>query len=433
MAPDPKGNNDQRQRRVARRLQELREFASTRLVGPGEDANDTTAFYVAGELLTNRPDVVVRTLGRRGVRSRKASTGCSDVSKVKLPAKHPACATDVATQMDQLVGDDAYVTVNHVLLLAPVTEFGPGGDPEPVEAADPACPPLEGVEWGIAVVDSGLFSPEPPHLVPAALPVPTETEVVDFDGGGIVDFSATAHGGFIAGIIQRMTGIVPMVRDVASRDYLRWTFGIRESDVISDVEVLLRDETVKLVNLSLGTYATEEKTRERADISAMRFKLRRWVKHRPDVLFVCAAGNDGTDRPWYPAAFAADPDLADHVVPVGALANTPLRPDPGADRAAFSNFGDWVTAWAPGVDHQSDYPADVTYVYGPNQHDPTAPRASFAGYAKWSGTSFAAPYAAAEIARVAAADGVLPQEAWARLRKEGRTRFPLEGSPCARD
>ncbi|HEY3609868.1 MAG TPA: S8 family serine peptidase, partial [Pseudonocardiaceae bacterium] len=67
---------------------------------------------------------------------------------------------------------------------------------------------------------------------------------------------------------------------------------------------------------------------------------------------------------------------------------------PDGTLAGFSNRGDWVDAVAPGVDVVSSYvrllpaeegvaPGTVTRVYGA---------------ARWSGTSFAAPRIAAELA-----------------------------------
>jgi len=57
---------------------------------------------------------------------------------------------------------------------------------------------------------------------------------------------------------------------------------------------------------------------------------------RKGVIVVCAAGNSGHDEPVYPAAYP------------GCIAMAAV--DKENQLAAFSNFGEWVTAAAPGVE-----------------------------------------------------------------------------------
>ena len=79
------------------------------------------------------------------------------------------------------------------------------------------------------------------------------------------------------------------------------------------------------------------------------------------VVVVTAAGNDGTETPFYPAAYA--PEIAG-MVAVGAT-------DDAGSLTSFSSWGSWVSLTAPGWS-----------VVGP---------ARGGGYATGSGTSFAAP------------------------------------------
>ncbi|WP_456845005.1 S8 family serine peptidase, partial [Cellulomonas sp. P5_C6] len=90
------------------------------------------------------------------------------------------------------------------------------------------------------------------------------------------------------------------------------------------------------------------------------------------VVVVAAAGNDGTETPFFPAAYA--PDI-DGLLAVGAT------DDDGA-LTSFSSWGDWVSLTAPGWS-----------IVGP---------ALDGGYASGSGTSFAAPQVSGTAALVLA-------------------------------
>jgi hypothetical protein len=80
---------------------------------------------------------------------------------------------------------------------------------------------------------------------------------------------------------------------------------------------------------------------------------------------VASAGNSGSDAPVYPAAIPG-------VVAVGSG-------EDGDHRDGFSSFGDWVKEWRPGKDAHSSFLMDLKW-------------------ARWSGTSFAAPKLTGELA-----------------------------------
>jgi subtilisin family serine protease len=110
----------------------------------------------------------------------------------------------------------------------------------------------------------------------------------------------------------------------------------------------------------------------------------------------------------YPAAFAAAPDEPGRVpqVTVGAL-----NAD-GSSVAYFSNAGPWVTAHRIGASLVSTVPttlsgdaqpaAGLTY-QGLHRTTPD-PDAYLSGFATWSGTSFAGPVLAGEIAKALVLD-----------------------------
>jgi subtilisin family serine protease len=121
------------------------------------------------------------------------------------------------------------------------------------------------------------------------------------------------------------------------------------------------------------------------------------------VRIVASAGNDGAERPVYPAAFATDPGLS--VLSVGALA-TPVT------RAPYSNYGPWVTQWRKGTNAISIMPLTTKSPDSPGPgFDNAATPAYGDGYAWWSGTSFAAAIAAGQLAAEMPVSQALPETA----------------------
>ena len=116
----------------------------------------------------------------------------------------------------------------------------------------------------------------------------------------------------------------------------------------------------------------------------------------PDVTVVAAAGNDGSDEPVYPAAFATEAVDAAPTVSVGAL-NTD-----GTTPAYYSNFGGWVTAQEIGSSLISTFPR-INGARAPEltsgERRSTDPDDFAGGFARWSGTSFAAAVHAGRLAR----------------------------------
>jgi subtilisin family serine protease len=118
------------------------------------------------------------------------------------------------------------------------------------------------------------------------------------------------------------------------------------------------DHGAHVINLSLGSTTTDELL-----LSAINYARAR------GVVIAAAVGNENSESPRFPA------DLAD-VLAVAAIDNT-------GRKAQFSNFGAHVDVAAPGVKVISTFPGS-----------------GIDDYAEWSGTSFAAPFAAAEAALI---------------------------------
>lgn len=259
--------------------------------------------------------------------------------------------------------------LNHVLSGEPVYQGGPGGPPSP---ADPLAEPTGtaatdlGAAPDIAVLDTGVavgVAVLHPGLASVVEKDADDTNLL-FEESGLLATEG-GHGTFVCGLVHRLA---PTVRIDPGRVLSPAGFG---DDATISAELL---ETVApVVNLSLGGY-TEDGGSPPALTAAIHQVLSQ------GRVVVAAAGNDASDALFYPAAVKG-------VLAVGAYDSS----DPARPVAAFSNGGYWVDVWAPGVGLRS------AYVQGTYPSSDTG--TDFDGYAAWSGTSFAAPLVATEIAR----------------------------------
>ncbi len=130
-----------------------------------------------------------------------------------------------------------------------------------------------------------------------------------------------------------------------------------------------------------------------------------------DVVFVAAAGNEGSCMEQYPAALPS-------VIGVAGLG--PTGP------AEWSNYGPWVDACAPGTDLVSSFFAhfdgDLPRINGIDSDD-------FDEWATWSGTSFASPVVVAALAREMATTNCSATDAVDRvIRAPHLARLPNMGT-----
>lgn len=239
------------------------------------------------------------------------------------------------------------------------------------------------------------------------------------------------HGTFIAGIVHQKcpdAAILP-VRVVGGD-------GVgAESDLVTTLTRLLEfhqlgleadvvpgdgGAPVDVVVLSLGYYHEEAENLGVTDaLRAVIDELR-----SSGVVVVTAAGNDGTTRPSFPAALAPlverTRDPHDGRVRARAIGSTPADRDgappvlavgaenPDGTTALFSNDGRWVTTTRCGAAVVSTIPTTLDGPITPSLriedrygtgHRATLDIEGFqGGFATWSGTSFAAPVLAGEIA-----------------------------------
>jgi subtilisin family serine protease len=285
---------------------------------------------------------------------------------------------------------------NHILVAGPSWGFGPSDDPEPTDVTPPAPAPEAGERRvvTVAILDTGISAHpwfvERPWFAACGDDV---RESPDADHDDRLD-SVAGHGTFIAGVVLQHAPdaelLIERVMDKAGvTDELLLTRGLFRLRSAARAT----GSPIDLVSLSLGCYTHDDRPSPVLQRSIAAFG--------DDTVFVAAAGNAASDRPYWPAALKG-------VIAVGSLDAT------GTDRASFSNYGWWVDACTIGEHVLSSFFSFDGL--GP------AGEEKFDGYATWSGTSFAAPHVAATIAARAAHDGVDARRAAAELLDSSRHR-----------
>ena len=253
---------------------------------------------------------------------------------------------------------------NHVFTGEYEYDGGPESDPEPAPAGNenPGAEPYGPAR--IAILDTG-FDQAVKHLHPGLAERLEHDGIEDpLAGDGHLAHEA-GHGTFIAGIVMKLAPEL-RIRQVRVLD----PAGVGDDASIAAGLSLAREA---VLNLSLGGYT--HGGRPPVALAAALAQL------DDSVAVVAAAGNNASPEPFWPAAFK-------RVVAVGALDTTGDEPV----RASFSNYGHWVDVYAPGTHVHSMY-LDGSYLEA-DKH-----LAHLKGWAHWSGTSFATPHVAAEIAR----------------------------------
>jgi subtilisin family serine protease len=229
------------------------------------------------------------------------------------------------------------------------------------------------------------------------------------------------HGTFCAGLIRQKC---PVATILAIR-VIQADGVVTEADLLETLNKLwLRQklaiknskpqELIDIVSMSLGYY--------HEDFEDLQFDPLLLAPIRAlaqlGVMIVVSSGNDATTRPMYPAAFAPYPggiipELLPDELPVVAVGGS----NPDHTVALFSNEGAWVRAHRPGAALVSTMPpfdasgsprievdsSDVDRTLRtprPNNVRSTIDPDDFtSGFGVWSGTSFAAPILAGELAQ----------------------------------
>ena len=191
-----------------------------------------------------------------------------------------------------------------------------------------------------------------PDTTPAHLTVTPRQQVVIF----IIDTSDyfDAHGAYVQSVVQQQCAACN-IQLVNLHGDLSILGIVHALDYVRAVPQTHAAATTSLVNLSLGTYLYDDVLH--ASVRAL---------DTTGIPVIASAGNDNTSKPFYPAAF---PEV------LGVCSSTRHT----RVKAAYSNFGPWVSLCAPGLQ----------YVTRPLQHGDIA-----------SGTSFASPMVAGTLGQL---------------------------------
>jgi hypothetical protein len=279
-------------------------------------------------------------------------------------------------EIDRQLGADV-ATPNHVVTVSPVMpcmateaeEVPLGIEPEPGP-----CPGHGGAGVRIFVADTGLVAgaaadhawmtgvrgdPDPD---PAAIPP-------GHDPDDLLPY--VGHGTFVTGVLR----CAAPAAEIYCANVFNLAGSALEADAVPKLDAAL-DHGYQVFNLTIS--ASTRKLLPLAAFNAWRRRLR----ERKGVACVVAAGNNGLERPFWPAAFPG-------MIAVGALAAD------GRSRASFSNYGSWVDVYARGRGLVNAWGTGHYCTYVPPQDGQDR---HFHGMARCSGTSFSTPIVTGRIA-----------------------------------
>ncbi len=201
-------------------------------------------------------------------------------------------------------------------------------------------------------------------------------------GNGLLDLAA-GHGTFVAGVVRQVAprAKVSMLRALDSD-------GVGSEVAIAQAMVRAARAGADIINLSLGVQTLDDQP-----LLAIEVALEIIHHAFSEVVVVAAAGNYGNRRPCFPAAQQ------------GVVAVAAVKRD--GTLARWSSRGYWVDCAAVGEDVES------TFVAGTEDSqvgaaDPTPDTWQWPNpWARWSGTSFAAPQVAGAVAGLMIEDTTL--------------------------
>lgn len=331
---------------------------------------------------------------------------------VKLPARRDG-GDRVLTTLEELEREGVIkpgaATPDHVVYVTAKGALCPATEPEMTRSREP-WPPQERYDKEIpeeqkvrvTVVDSGLWkdavgSAETPWLEDDDVFAGND-DLEHVNPADIHEYAG--HGTFVAGVI----GCVAPETRIDVEGALPYGGAVYESKICEQIQDALSENRPQLVSISAGTHTRGGHPM----ISFVMLARNNKFDENDDVLIVAAAGNDESNEPFWPAAFAKDYPW---VVSVGSV-------DPDTKVSDFSNYGDWVSVYARGRDLVNAFPKGTYKCYEPPNVNKIR---KFNGLAQWSGTSFSTPIVTGLIAAEMRDNGGSARDAWRAVKATATT------------
>jgi subtilisin family serine protease len=291
-----------------------------------------------------------------------------------------------------------------------VLDTGIGDHPWWGDLENPGADPIVEVSQDFQDLLAAQEVNDPNMAEPYPLDAPWEERNLVQPLLGLLD-SHAGHGTFVSGLVHQLCPAAKILslRVLHSDGYsTEGALLLALNHLAERVESGDPDLMVDVVSLSLGFYP---ETTDPSQVAQVLMAIDRLTQN--GVLVVAAAGNDATTRPFLPAAFGQGTGSAAGGVEL--LSAIGARNAPGLTTAAFSNWGEWVSRWAPGNALVSTVPIwegaagpGLSYPdplgLGPWVRTAPDPDDLRTGFAVWAGTSFATPVVAGLLANALATD-----------------------------
>jgi hypothetical protein len=296
----------------------------------------------------------------------------------RLPLRPSGDAPEVLQvleEIDREVREDL-ASPDHMLYVTAIGKVCPATEPD--LATGGVVPAISqdltaGKDIKVSVVDTGWYAAAATNKATLFL-AGVKGDLEQVNQAAIHEYAG--HGTFVSGIIRCLAPATM----IEVEGFLTKGGAAYESEITAQLNEALAENNPDIISISAGT-------RTRNNLGLLGFQvlatLNKWAEGDSAVLVVAAAGNDGSNVPFWPAAF-------DWVVSVGSL-------DADGKVSDFSNYGPWVNVYAQGRNLVNAFPTGRYTTYEP-QTPAGIVRNFETGLAQWSGTSFSTPVVTGAIA-----------------------------------